>query len=439
MILFRTLAAVGALCLASNATLANDDITRDVLLKWIAAGDSHTPPAAGTVLGAGDDAIAAFLPPGYANEYEFPEVRLEVHATARFAPHHSYTEASAAHAGKAELAPDGGILNYVAGQPFDPARFDGLDAEQAGFMIAWNHIHRWQYYGWLSENLMMYYLQPASGGGQLKPGFSGGGHIDRFMSQSYQRVYLSHLAMLPEADYRIDLEDMGGYFYKDHMRFNEPFDVKGTEFVIERAQDPHEPDQINSYLPSERRVRRLSAKERADRFMGADMTMDDFEGFSGQVLDYEWHYLGRRQVLTVADSKGPTLEFFGPKSRVPDDVWQVRPTYAVEIVSTWEGHPYASKLLFIDTETYNVTVGLAFNREGQLWRIVSPLYWLPEPDASGSAAIETSVQRWAATVAIDRLADTATISRATEPTEMPTMSVAQIKRRFSVSNLTSGR
>jgi hypothetical protein len=230
--------------------------------------------------------------------------------------------------------------------------------------------------------------------------------------------------MLPDAGYRIDLGDEGRYLYKDHMRFSEPFDVKGTEFVIERAEDPHESDQINSYLPSQRRVRRLSAKERADRFMGSDMTMDDFEGFSGQVLHYTWRYLGRRQVLSVVDSKGPTVEFFGPRSRVPDDVWQIRLTYAVEIVSTWDGHPYASKILFIDAESYNV----------------SSLYWLPEPEpnADRSASMGTSVQRWAASIAIDRLADTATISRARNPTEMPTMSVAKIKRRFSVSNLTGG-
>ncbi len=439
MIAMRTFPVLVVLIFSPFVADVAADVTRDDLIAWVAQGSAHTPPPGGTTLGAGSDAITAFLPPGYAAEYDFPEVRLEIQTTASLTPHQSYLDATLAHADKAQLAADGAMLNYVAGRPFDPAQFHDVDAEAAGYMIAWNHIHRWQYYGWRAEDFTMYYLLPASNGGQLKKGFTGGGHIDRFVSLTYQRVYLSHLSMLPDAGYKIDLDDANGYLYKDHMRFSEPFDVKGTEFVIERAQDPHEADQINSYLPSERRVRRLSAKERADRFMGADMTMDDFEGFSGQVLDYKWRYLGRRQLLAVVDSKGPTLAFFGPKSRVPDDVWQIRPTYVIEIISTWEGHPYASKILFIDEETYNVTVGMAFNRDDQLWRLVSPLYWLPEPGANGTAAIETSVQRWAATVAIDFLADTSTISRALKPTEMPTMTVAQIKRRFSVSNLTGGR
>ena len=435
-----TLITIVFFMLSSLTTLASDNISREDLIAWIASGDALPPPQAGKTLGAGDDAIMAFLPPGYANEYNFPGVRLEIQTTTQFEPHQTYVEASAVHNGTARLAADGALLNYVAGRPFDPSLFEKVTPEEAGFMLAWNHVHRWQYYGWLNEELTMYYIQPASNGrNQLRPGFSGGGHIDRYISLSYQRVYLSHLAMLSETEYKIDLKDGGGYFFKDHMLFHEPFDVKGTEFVIERATDPHELDQINSYLPTERRVRRLSAKERADRFMGSDMTMDDFEGFSGQILHYKWRYLGSRRLLAVVDSKAPTIVFFGPESRVANDEWQLRPTYAVEIVSTWHDHPYSSRILFIDAETYNVTTSLAFNREGQMWRMNSLFYWLPEPGEGGLTAIETSLQRLAGTTMIDRLSGTSTVSRMIKPTQMPSLSVAEIKRRFSVSALTGGR
>jgi len=438
--LTRTTITFAFFMLSSLATLASDDISREDLIAWIASGDGLTPPQAGKTLEAGDNAITAFLPPGYANEYNFPGVRLEIQATTQFKPHQVYVEASAAHYGTARLAADGALQNYVAGRPFDPVLFEQATPEEAGLMVAWNHVHRWQYYGWLNEELTMYYIQPASSGrNQLRPGFSGGGHIDRYISLSYQRVYLSHLAMLPETGYKIDLNDGGDYFFKDHMLFHEPFDVKGTEFVIERASDPHELDQINSYLPNERRVRRLSAKERADRFMGTDMTMDDFEGFSGQILHYKWRYLGSRRLLAVVDSKGPTVAFFGPKSRIANDVWQLRPTYAVEIVSIWQDHPYSSRILFIDAETYNVTNNIAFNRDNQMWRMNGLFYWLPEPGDNGSPEIETSLQRLAATTMIDRLSGTATVSRMIMPTKMPSVSVAEVKRRFSVSALTSGR
>ena len=53
--------------------------------------------------------------------------------------------------------------------------------------------------------------------------------------------------------------------------------------MVERSLDPTEEDQVSSYLPRERRVRRLSAEERADKFMGSNFTLDDFEAFSGRV------------------------------------------------------------------------------------------------------------------------------------------------------------
>ena len=95
---------------------------------------------------------------------------------------------------------------------------------------------------------------------------------------SYQRAYLSHIAMLPDQEYRFNLDDAKRLLWKDFFEFVEPFDVKGTKFVVERAF-ANEDDQVNSYLPTQRRVRRLSAKERADSFMGTDFTLDDFAVF----------------------------------------------------------------------------------------------------------------------------------------------------------------
>lgn len=412
---------------------------RTDVLDWIAAGPAFDAPAPGSVLGEDDAAIAQFLPPGYAEEFRFAGVRLTIDPRLDFFPHPVYREATARHLGEAQLGADGRLEHYQAGRPFDPAGFTDLSAEDAGYQVAWNFIHRWQYYGWQLKELSMNYLRPGADSSPGRPGLRGGGHLERFVTQNYHRVYLSHLAMFPSDHYRVDVEGSDRYLFKDYMEFLEPFDVKGTQFVLERALDPTEPDQVNSYLPGERRVRRLSAEERADRFMGADLTMDDFEGFSGQVLDYAWRYLGQRRVLAVVDAGGPLVEFFGPQSRVPDDRWQLRDTHAVEIVPKWAGHPYASKILFIDAQTWNVTVALAFNRDQQMWRILSPLYHMPEPASDPEGALETSVPRWTGTIAIDRIADTATISRAEDPTRVPTMKASQIRRRFNVSNLTSGR
>ncbi len=435
-------AVVWALGVWACGTAVAAPLGREGIMAWIAEPPPAVMPDAGSVLGQQDLAtIRALLPPGYSEEFDFPDVALEIQATGHFQPHASYQEASARFRGQTTISANGALQNYTAGQPFANEQLDAVSPTEAGSMIAWNRIHRWQYFGWKTDQIAMNYLRPTKSGGpgHLTAGLTGGGNVDRWMVQSYHRVYLNHLAMLSDQDYRVNVSDSDSRHYKEYAEFFEPFDVKGTKFVIERPLDATEEDQVNSYLPTQRRVRRLSAQERADSFMGSDMTMDDFEGFSGRVLDYSWTYLGRRQMLHVSDGKAPLPQFFGPQSRIPLDRWQVRPTVAVEIVSKWSGHPYASKVMFFDAETYNLTVGLAFNRQGEVWKVFTPFYVMPPAAEQATGAPEASVPRWIATVTIDRLANTATVARALTPTETPTMTAAQIERQFNVSTLTEGR
>jgi len=253
-------------------------------------------------------------------------------------------------------------------------------------------------------------------------------------------VYLNHLTMLPDSAYKVDVDGSDTRYFKDFISFVEPFDVAGTTFVVERALDPNEEDQVNSYLPSQRRVRRLSAKERADNFMGSNYTLDDFEGFSGRVMDYEWVYRGQRQLLHVADSKQEKMRFSGTLSNVAIDRWQVRPTFVVELKPRWDGHPMSAKYLFIDQQTQNPVLALTIDRNGNLWRIILPHYQRAVPDLSTPVrALETSPSRWRGSIALDLKTNTTSIARATSPTEFPTMTEREIERTFSLSRLTEGR
>ncbi|MSQ68342.1 MAG: DUF1329 domain-containing protein [Gammaproteobacteria bacterium] len=432
------LAGVLAALMSPAAATTFEDV-----LAWIAAPSPAVLPDAGRTLGAQDAAlIASLLPPGYAQEYQYPDVKMEIQATGPIPPHESYLAATQQFAGTASIAADGTLQNFTAGRPFSAEQVAAATPAQAGLMLAWNRIYRWQYFGWRNDELTMNYIKPvvAGGRGTLHEGMLGGGHIERFVVQNYQRVYLNHLAWLGSNSYRADADDATSRLYKDYVEFLEPFDVKGTKFVVERPLDATEEDQVNSYLPSQRRVRRLSAQERADAYMGTDMTMDDFEGFSGRVLDFDWKLLGEKDVMGVVDSVAPLPTFTGPQSRVPLDRWQVRRCYVVEGRPKWSGHPYSRKIFFFDKETMGSSVALAFNRQDELWRMFGVIYYRPTPDnATPATAMETSVPRWSATFAIDSLANTSTVSRADKPTTNPSMNKQQIKRRFDVSSLTEGR
>ena len=431
-----------AVALASQIAFAAQP-TREDVEAWLAQAPAALP-AAGSELGQSDMAVLrSLLPPGYVEFFDHPGVRISVEATGDFQPPQVYKDATAANAGKATLAPDGDVQNYTAGQPFDPEKFDDVSPAEAGLMLAWDHVYRWQYYGYRVKTLDMVYVQPTADGkmaGSPAGGMEGGGKVERSLEQFYHRVYLNRLAMLPGQDYRVKGNDSDVRYFKDYISFVAPFDVAGTTFIVERGTSAAEEDQVTSYLPTQRRVRRLSAKERADNFMGSNFTLDDFEGFSGRVMDFEWAYRGTRQVLHVSNSREKTLRFGGAQSNVALDQWQVRPCFVAELKPRWSEHPMASKFLLIDQQTMTPTMALMFDRNNKLWRVIVTHYQRPVPDNTTPArALETSVGGWRGSIAYDLATNSTTIARASTPTEWPTMTDKEIKRTFSVSRLNEGR
>jgi hypothetical protein len=426
--------------LCADSTVAAD-ISRDDIGAWLGEAVVVDPPVGGTIVQFDQlHTLKPWIAPGFYEEFEFPEVTVELQDTADYLMHQSYIDATESFRGQPTIGADGRLENYLAGQPFSADQIASAEPDVGGYMLAWDQIHRWQYYGYNIEELTMSYLDSSSNRVPLDPktGLNGGGNLERSLTQSFHRVYLNKLAMLSEQDYRIEAADSTTRLFKDFIEFLDPFNVKGTKFVIERMLDPHADDQVNSYFPTERRVRRISAQERADSFMGSNATLDDFEGFSGRVLDYKWTYLGQKTILNVADTKHELQPTFGPQSRLTDDRWQVRDCHVVELKSVWDGHPYRSRVLFIDAQTFSVTLSLIFNHDNILWKTIQPALRGPRQAGGGNQALETSVQSWRSQVYIDRLADTATVVRSLTDTVHPTMEVAAIKRIFSVSSLTSG-
>ena len=415
--------------------------SRADVLAWLEEYNfANDGPSPGTVVEAdGLDVLKPFLVPGFFEEMHFPDVSVEIEEAYQFEAPHSFQQATTTAGDNASLGSDGALQNYTAGVPFSHERITSASPSDAGLMVAWNHIHRWQHYGYKTGGIKINLVRPtASGeGGTLTDGLTGGGTVDRFMTMSYQRAYLSHLAMLPQQQYRFNLDDADRLFWKDYFEFLEPFDVKGTKFVVERAF-ANEDDQVNSYLPTQRRVRRLSAKERADSFMGTDFTLDDFAVFSGRVFDFKWNYLGEKSILFVANSKHENAKFYGPSSRIPNDRWQVRRCYVVELTPVWEDHPYASRIMFIDMENFEASFASIFEKDGNLWKSLYTVVKAPEDTRGAEADEEKSVVIWRASISIDHKNDRGSVGIGL-PTSHPTMNASKVRRTFDVSNLTSGR
>ncbi len=409
------------------------------VLDWVKRNRGAQPQ-----FGAGDyirradiEKIRPFVPPGFYEQFVFDDVVLEIQPTLDLAPHASFRDATLQYGPQTELAADGAIQNYVAGRPFSEDRIVSASPRDGGYMAAWNNVYRWQFTGYRSDSIPMAYIAAgeANPRGRLERDvLQGGGNVERTLVVQYQRVYLSHVASLD--DYAIDVADADAQHFKDWMQFTEPFDMRGMAFVFERFRDPREPDQVNSYLPTERRVRRLSAKERSDSFVGSEMTMDDFEGFSGRILDYDWKYIGQKDVLYVTDSKHAHSKFFGPQSHIPNDQWQLRRCHVVESRPLYDKHPYGRKLTFFDAQTFNVAANVIFDRNDRLLKIFYTIYNWPGGKPNDDPA--ETVTEWRSSIGMN-LQEMRSMVTWGFDIHVPEMKASKVRRLFSVSNLTGGR
>ena len=385
--------------------------------------------------------LEPWLVPGLFEELSFPKVELIIQRTQKFPSHKSYQIATKKHAGEAFVDSDGSLKNYAAGKPFSDVQIKNSDPIEAGYMVGWNWNHRWQHYGLDTSKMPLIYLGNKQENAPLnkKLGLLGRGSIDRLLVFDYRKVYLNHLSMLPNQGYSIKVKDSENLFFKEFYEFLSPHNVAGTMFLVERKLDQHADDQVNIYSPTERRVRRYSARERADPVMGSNATLDDVESFSGRVLDYKWRFLGERELLTVSNSIHDTPKTFGPYSRVPHDGWQLRTCYVLELESILDDHPYKKRFLFIDKETYSVATSLIFNRENQFWKVLYNVYkWRGTLDGV-TQDIRRSVPYPQYSGFIDLLANTATIVHTYSGLDYPVMSPKKVKRKYSVSKLGEGR
>lgn len=72
--------------------------------------------------------------------------------------------------------------------------------------------------------------------------------------------------------------------------YQQPSNVKGTGFLTWDYKNPDTDDDQWLYLPALRKVRRISASDRGDYFLGTDMTYEDMK-LEGKLEPADYHYI----------------------------------------------------------------------------------------------------------------------------------------------------
>jgi len=285
-----------------------------------------------------------------------------------YSPAQVYKDATAKFKGQAKLGPDGSLDNYTAGQPFSMESIDCKGDPDAGTKIIWDFHYRWAPLSGLSSFYYSYWDR-----GEELPlyyeGISGG-------------VQLAHRAEPSSVA-------EGGDLFRGESRtdafgaeVNAPFDARGIMLLSYRYKDSEKPltqarnDDTWVYVPTLRRVRRISTAQRTDAISGTDFTLDDLFSFNGIVPQYEWTCLGEQDIVAPMNTRVKGYPYvkgqnFGPYGlSFASDRWELRHAVIVRMKPRNADHPYHHKDIWIDKQTLQPLYSAAYDQKQELWKLI---------------------------------------------------------------------
>ena len=356
------------LALLSAAVLA-DEVDRS--FNPYAAGLPSFPGLApGVLINKGNvDAFQEALDPGLYLALKRGWYEMRVGATTPVPAHKLVLEATRKNLNKTRLgtAP-GDIEGYVAGRPFveEPA----LSDPRAGDKLAWDY----KYSLGVAEAGVVYpfywrYRDMKSG------------QVERQLKFSFHILKYRHRLTDPAPELA---NNPSAILYSIYAKVLEPADLKNTQLLIQRFDDDHKIDDAYMSLGVQRRVRRLATGQTTDAFLGSDVMIEDFEGYNGNVSDMKWTYKGTRNVLLpYFDHSALKLasdlpeeadgyrfvNFTGSGGCFPEVPWQLRKVYVLEAEPLRANHPISKRIFYLDAQTMTISLGLIYDRRGELWKI----------------------------------------------------------------------
>ena len=165
--------------------------------------------------------------------------------------------------------------------------------------------------------------------------------------------------------------------------FQAPRDVFGTYELALYFNDQKSADQLMLYIPSMRRVRKMSATDTQDPVMGQDQIYDDNEGWMQKLsptrYPYKYEVLEEREYLVPAATVDGA-EYISSKGKEFRNVrMERRPIYVVKLTELDPNYVYGHRIFYIDAETFNFLHIENYNQKGKLYRTWDGNYgWVPE-------------------------------------------------------------
>lgn len=295
------------------------------------------------------------------------DFRIPIQATTDLPVRTPYLEASLAHAQQVRLTETGQVEDYQAGRPFPV--LDAADP-QAGLKALWNFRYRD-----LPQTLdIRAYVR----------GINSAGTIDRSNVGRMRMRFGMHRVGDEQNDPQWQEK---GVYMRATFRLIAPADQEGRMRIMTVFDDDSQPQEILSYNPQNRRIRK-SHSNLLTRMGGGryPILMEEQPPlyFIGYLHEYEWTYLGERVLLLPGFLQADEVRFGGKNNWYPDAPWELRRVVAVEAMPKGD-HPYGKRVFYLDGQTYALLAVLSYDSQEQFARLTLNVHGHPDyvPGAQG--------------------------------------------------------
>jgi hypothetical protein len=289
-----------------------------------------------------------------------------------------YKEATEKYSAQVRLSPDSrSLVGYVAGEPFPI--LDANDAHAAE-KIMWNVAFR----PISSDDYDLRWFDCPSTYWGLNKSYREINDYEVGHYAGYNEVGRTEVDPVPIDP---DFKSTGRYFLSLLYPVLAPQSDRGAGFIRYRYAAAQRDDDIWSYTPGARRVRRINYAIMDSATGPQAYDPNHYEGFSGKNEFYNFKFLGEKNMLcaiNVGHSPDIRCPTDGGASHCPDP-WEVRHNFLIEARPRGGfASLYDHEILYIDSEADFVMSGDTYDRSGQLFNnYVSWTYYSDrsEPDA----------------------------------------------------------
>ncbi len=394
------------------------------------------------------DKLKPSLPPEFWDNRDFffyEGQQLKVVPTADYSPAKEFNAATERFRGQPTIGPDNSLDNYTAGLPFPPEEIDCKGDPQAGIKWIWNFDYQWDGDGARSSFFYSYWDR--------------GEQLPLYYEGTAKTVKLANRV---ESEY---LDSNAGDIFRGEKRKNAfgvqvdaPFDARGIMLISYRYKSADRPrndaknDDTWVYVPTLRRVRRISTAQRTDAVSGTDFTFDDLRSFAGIPPQYEWQCLGETKMIAPFNTQVKAYPYekdhnFGPYGlSFADDAWELRDVVVLRMIPKNADHPYHHKDIYIDKQTLTALYSFAYDQKEELWKIITHnKRWSEDTGLTGEwypgwdGVPEPRDLRYVSDIIVNVQTGTGNRIEFWDSDGTPLKSKGKIRRYIDVGRLTKGR